>query len=259
MDKTILPEPIFIAILFNDDREYIEQSRSGHYFKKVLDIPYKRKKYLTIGLSNHSISLSDRDASRQLRIADSLIIYDPFSAQAYFYQGLINGVLKNYKNSINAYTKTIELDPEFTFAYLNRSYIYYEMELFRYTEEVLNQEVTISWGKNDPQFKNKDANPLDFSNALQDIDKVIDLLSTSGIAYFNRATIKLALKNYIGAIDDYSKALELEPELGEAYFNRALTSLYLEKNLQACDDLGKAGELGVSESYKVINRYCYKK
>jgi tetratricopeptide (TPR) repeat protein len=98
--------------------------------------------------------------------------------------------------------------------------------------------------------------PPDHAETLKDFDKVISLNSRLPYVYYNRANVKLRLKEFHRAIDDYSRAIKLEPELAEAYYNRALTLLYLKENKLACEDLSKAGELGITESYNVIKRYC---
>lgn len=258
MDKSIIPEPFFVVLLVTDDQEYLDQARSEHYFLKILEVPISRRITSTFGLTNEILSLDHSQIDRQTRIADSLLIYNPYSKEAYFYKGVINGSLQNYKDALDAYTKAIEIDPKFALAYLNRSIVYYEIDMNNYTEETMGQEITISWGKNDPQYVIKESKIPEFKKSLKDINRAIELDPELAVAYFNRANIKLALKDYTGAIADFSIAIEKEPELGEAYFNRGLTCLYLKDTRKACNDLGKAGEFGVTEAYKAINRYCYK-
>ena len=74
--------------------------------------------------------------------------------------------------------------------------------------------------------------------------------------YYNRAYIKLRLKDYKSAIEDLNKAIELEPEFAEAYFNRGLTKIFLDDTEGGAIDLSSAGELGIHGAYNIIKRYC---
>jgi tetratricopeptide (TPR) repeat protein len=91
---------------------------------------------------------------------------------------------------------------------------------------------------------------------MLDYDNVIEMQPENAFGYFNRANVKVRLKDYSGAIQDFSKAIEKEPGLAEAYFNRALTLIFLNDARSACVDLSQAGELGLEQAYKVIKQYC---
>ena len=49
----------------------------------------------------------------------------------------------------------------------------------------------------------------DFSGALADYDKAIEIDPNEDVYFFNRALIKEEFEDYLGAISDYSKAIEL--------------------------------------------------
>ena len=100
--------------------------------------------------------------------------------------------------------------------------------------------------------------PPNHRASLKDYTRVIALYPGLPFTYYNRANLKILIKDYQGAINDYSKAIQLEPAMAEAYFNRALTLLYLSEDKLACKDLSKSGELGLKESYNIIKRYCTK-
>ena len=78
----------------------------------------------------------------------------------------------------------------------------------------------------------------DFSGAIQDYSKAIDLNPNYAFAYFTRCISYAALKQYERAIQDYDKAIELNPNYADAYNNRSncyLSKHELEKALEDCN------------------------
>jgi tetratricopeptide (TPR) repeat protein len=142
--------------------------------------------------------------------------------------------------------------------YFNRAQILLEMEESTFQDETITQNVTITWGKAEPQPGRKPDLKVDYTKVLANLNQAIMLQPEWGFAYFNRANLKIRLKDYRGALDDYSSAILHQPDLAEAYFNRGLTHIYLKEKSAGCEDLGKAGELGIEAAYKAIKRYCYK-
>jgi tetratricopeptide (TPR) repeat protein len=120
--------------------------------------------------------------------------------------------------------------------------------------------VTITWGKEDdlPSDGKNAPDPPDYHKVMDEYDQLIARFPDMAFAYYNRANLKLRMKDYQGAIQDFSKAIEKQPTLAEAYFNRGLTLIYLHEINSACQDMSKAGELGMTEAYKVIGIYCKK-
>jgi len=257
-DISIAIEQEFIVQYFKDEALYIQLKRGGHFVEKLYDYPYKNNQTLLVGITNQEILLSLDEAKKQLKIADSVIIYEPRSYRAFFYKGMINGMVKNYSSALSAYNRAIELQPDFAMAYFNRANILLEMEESVHQEDAISQNVTITWGKAEPQAAKKPSVEVNYKKVLQNLDKAILLQPKWSFAYFNRANLKVRLKDYVGAIADYSSAIQHKPDLAEAYFNRGLTHVFLKNKVAGCEDLGKAGELGIHDAYKAINRYCYK-
>jgi tetratricopeptide (TPR) repeat protein len=167
-------------------------------------------------------------------------------------------MVQNFNTALYDYEKSIQLDPGQPLAYLNRGYILFEMAERAFVEKKYSGPVTITWDGMTSEPVKEDEVPLspDYLRALEDYSMVIKLQPGNAFGYFNRANIKVRLKDYSGAIQDYSKAIDNEPGLAEAYFNRALTLIYLNDTGSACADLSKAGELGLEQAYKVIKQYC---
>ncbi len=74
--------------------------------------------------------------------------------------------------------------------------------------------------------------------------------------YFNKGFSKYNLKDYSGAIADFNKAIQLKPDYAFAYYSRGYSKHYLKDKIGACTDWSKAGELGSSDAYKRIQKNC---
>ena len=81
--------------------------------------------------------------------------------------------------AIGEYTKAIELNPDFTFAYFERAYSYNKL------------------GQN--------------QNAINDYTKAIQLDPDHAFAYGNRGVAYFSLDQYQLSIDDMTKAIQQEP------------------------------------------------
>lgn len=87
---------------------------------------------------------------------------------------------------------------------------------------------------------------------LSDWDKVVSLRPRMAIAYYNKASVLIAMGRYSDAIEMYDKAIELEPLMGEAYYNRGYVYFKLGNKEVAEYDVSKAGELGVVAAYNLL-------
>ncbi len=95
----------------------------------------------------------------------------------------------------------------------------------------------------------------DFELILRDLEQVVRLLPDFAFAYYNKANILCAQKDYQAAIQHYTKAIEVDGSFAEAYFNRGLTYIYTDKIDEGIADLSKAGELGIYQAYNLITRF----
>lgn len=99
------------------------------------------------------------------------------------------------------------------------------------------------------------ANKTDFTNAIEDLSRSIELNNQFSLAYYNRGNLHCQQRDFKQGIEDYTQAIKID-ELPEAYYNRGLTLIYLKETEKGCLDVSRAGELGLQESYNVIKRYC---
>ena len=125
---------------------------------------------------------------------------------------------KDYPAAIIAYTKAIEINPNYLNSYHGRGLCYYKSGQYQL--------------------------------ALQDYTKAIDAgINNAHLTYYNRAVLYDAQKEFNQAIEDFTKALEIKPDYLDAYHGRGL-SYYSSKQYQnALQDYTKGIDGGISDSY----------
>ena len=96
----------------------------------------------------------------------------------------------------------------------------------------------------------------DYTGAIQDYNKAIELDPDLAMAYNNRGKAKISLGDNRGAIQDLNKMIELNPYDAKAYNNRGTCKYILSDKYGGCLDLSKAGELGYEKAYETIRKYC---
>lgn len=95
----------------------------------------------------------------------------------------------------------------------------------------------------------------DYELILRDYDHVLSMRPDFTFAYYDKANILCAKREYQEAIKQYSKAIEIDSDFAEAYFNRGLTYIYTGDTDKGLADLSKAGELGIYQAYNMISRF----
>ena len=75
-----------------------------------------------------------------------------------------------------------------------------------------------------------------YQDAIEDLDKAIELDPKLKNAYYGRGDVKYALGNFQDAIEDYNKAIELKPDYAKAYYGRGATNLDLHNYIKAIKD-----------------------
>ncbi len=114
-----------------------------------------------------------------------------------------------------------------------------------------------------------DINNGKYSEAIEKINKSIELKNDWEISYFYRAVANQAIKKYDEAMLDYTKALQINSKMADAYYNRA-NIILSRKDIEnpkienSIEDLKKALELdekfidalfAMAAAYKKLGRY----
>ena len=166
------------------NREALQLLRSGHTQKKF---GAARKK------EGSSIMKNSVNYKRLSKIVVPIVLGSAVAALLWFASPVVDtaaasnsqGVFYNnkgeYQKATVAFTKAIELDPNFALAYSNRGWVY------------------IKLGQ--------------YEQAIADCTKAIELDSSLAFAYNSRGWAYTELGQYEQAIADYNKAIELNPSL----------------------------------------------
>ena len=75
-----------------------------------------------------------------------------------------------------------------------------------------------------------------YQDAIEDLDKAIELDPKLKNAYYGRGDVKYALGNFQDAIEDYNKVIELMPDCAIVYLLRGATNLDLHNYIKAIKD-----------------------
>ena len=118
---------------------------------------------------------------------------------------------QNYPLAKQAFTKAVEIKPEFSKAYNNRGLMFIAMKEY-------GQAVN------------------DFNSAIQIDPTYLDALNNRGYAYLEQG-------NYSKAVENFTKAVELDPKYIKGYNNRGFARLKVGDAEEAVADFTKAIEL----------------
>lgn len=250
-------KPNFTIQYYPTDSVIAEQRATGYEYRPLNKYKFNNRNFsFNISPARHTFS---EDNARYVndRI-DSVMYFDPFSAENYFRSGTVNSMLLNFNEALIAFNRATELNPRYVESYFNRANIIFELAEHQFSMEESTPKITISKGVTSINATEQEPALPDFSRVLQDYDRVIQLDPTMSYAWYNRGNIKNRMRDFEGALHDYTIAVGLQPNFAEAFYNRALTLIYLKNTTDACLDLSTAGELGIPEAYNVIKRYCNK-
>ena len=165
---------------------------------------------------------------------------------------------KEYDKAISDFTKAIEIDPNYTFAYTNRGLAYASLKDPTKAISDFTKAIEI-----DPNFAevyycrgNAYFDQGNFSQAISDFTKVIEIkpnLATIEDVYTNRGISYSNQSNLPQAISDLTKAIEIKPNNALAYYNRGLAYYNKKEYDKALQDVRKAQELGCAVDPKLLD------
>ena len=162
-----------------------------------------------------------------------------------FYIGLSHLFLEEFDYAIVAFTKAIDLYPNFAAAYSNLGMAYGQKgDLDR---AIVNLDKAIELNPNyaDAYSNRGLASSLkgNYASAIVNLDKAIELNPNYAAAYLNRGAANLQKGDLDRAIVDLDKAIELNPNFVKAYNNRGI--VYRKQGMveRGIEDFNRAIEL----------------
>jgi tetratricopeptide (TPR) repeat protein len=125
------------------------------------------------------------DFQETINAFSKVIELDPKIAEAYFFRGSAHGLLGSVSRAISDYDMAIKLNPKLAPAYSMRGVGYGLLGIYQ--------------------------------QAVKDCDTAIELDPTLAISYFNRGSLNVGLGKYQQAIRDFNRTIELDPKFAAAY------------------------------------------
>ena len=264
------------AITYYEKPEEIDKT-ANRFDKTISDYNSRMVLKLQLKAVNKEAALSDQQAQYHFHSIDdySLVIEkDSDNADAYFGRAMDFMVLQDLTEAVNDFSHAVELRPDFILAYFNRAVVRSKLMKIESLDEntstgdiqnlTLNiqtkqsnsfQPATQSKAESTGSFKTDESRrSFEYNQIIQDYDKIIQLNPDFVYAYYNRANVRGALRDFRQALVDYNEAIARNPEFAEAYYNRGLTRLYLGDTTRGIADLSRAGELGIVEAYSIIKK-----
>jgi tetratricopeptide (TPR) repeat protein len=168
----------------------------------------------------------------------------------YFGRAMDYLLLRNVDAAIADATRALEMTPDFSLGYFLR---FNARQLKHEMEKSTPAQATLEDAQAQAMLSSQRLK-TEYAQMLDDINMVIKLSPRNTYAYYNLAHLQASMEDYSNALINYSKAINLKPDLGEAYFNRGLIHMQLGDKEKGTADLSKAGELGILPSYNILKR-----
>ena len=230
------------------------QQKTSEYDEKRKDLT--DKEWLEKG---HSLMVSGNHKAAIDAFSKSIEL-NPENADAYYNRGFVYGDLGNQNQAVIDYSKAIELDPKNSMAYYNRGLAYRKLD--NHQQAVIDFSKAIELNPKDSDaYVNRGSVYSDIGNhkqAIKDYDVALQINPQNAMAYYNRGLAYRKLGNHQQAVIDFSKAIELNPKDSDAYVNRGYVYRKLGNRSQAVIDFSKAIELDPKNSGVYARRaLCY--
>ena len=208
--------------------------------------------YFRIGFCLYDLGI----LTETIQAYDKAIEINPQYATAYNNRGIAKSELGQVAEAIADYDKAIDLNPQYATAYNNRGIA--KSELGQVAEAIADYDKAIDLN---PQYATAyynrgiaKKNLGQVAEAIADYDKAIDLNPQYATAYYGRGIAKTELGQVAEAIADYDKAIDLNPQYATAYNNRGNAKSELGQVAEAIADYDKAIDLNPQDATAYSNR-----
>jgi protein O-mannosyl-transferase len=174
-------------------------------------------------------------------------------------RGHILNKLNNYKDALKDLVLAIKLDSTVAEAYNNRGMAYDGLRDTASAMRDYNKAIILK-PKLQKAYNNRGvlkANEGNLAGALKDANTAITLDPEDAEAYSNRANIKAMSKDFKGSIEDYGLSLKFKPNENSVYYNRGVSRLLMKDTTGACEDWKKASEMGSTSAAETVKQFCH--
>lgn len=205
-------------------------------------------------LKKHNIGLT-------LEAKNTAIKIDTIKTSSKYLNTLFEGISFSSKNrynqSVNAFKKSLEINPNDPISIINLSAEIADMVTFIASFE--HEVGGVTMGQNHQQQAERKTSELDlqaFDESIELLNELKNLIPNQEIVNYNLGNIYALTGNTTIAKEKYSQAIATNPNMAEAWYNRGLINLMNNNKSDGCIDMGKAGELGLKQAYFIISRFC---
>jgi len=229
-----------------------DSSIKNSMYHDLLLLKTGKREYDAFCLTNKELPIKNTLADSSLGVQNREVKNNNTPNDLRLRKAIQKTTMQLFNDAVKDYDKIIEQDPNCAIAYFARGVsTCREIELIN---SFGDGQYFLSNKKNTMVKSQKNEK---YEKALSDFNKAIQLEPTFAFAYYNRAYVKYELMDLNGAVKDYNNVIQTNPDLADAYFNRGLLLVCLKDRMDACEDFSKAGELGLTQSYKIIKKYCH--
>ena len=179
---------------------------------------------------------------RAIAVYDEILqdteIADFIEASIYSDRGIAKWRMKQTKQAVEDFNKSIQLSPENPTVYNNRGNAL--MDLGHPEEAIKDFDRAIALSPTYGAAYNNRGNAYamlrQYVPAFQDFRKSVELMPQSAVPYNGRGKTHVELKRYHAAVRDLTRAIGLDPKFAAAYQNRAEAYIAIEKFREAAED-----------------------
>lgn len=176
-------------------------------------------------------------------------------AFAHYKAGINLSTAEKYEESIAEFKKAVDIEPNFTAAYIYLGSIFYKLGKPEDADENFlkatgieqnNADIYYNWGNAAFTFGN-------YKKAIEKFQKVVDLEPTYQEVYFYWGKALYLLDRYEEAIEQFGKAIQSNPNHAEAYNIWGYTLCVLGQYREAIEQFEKAIEFKQNYEYAYNN------
>jgi tetratricopeptide (TPR) repeat protein len=174
------------------------------------------------------------------------------NARQYFKTGLTFSEAGNYKDAVDQFTRSLEIDPEYLSSYLERARAFEAMNELQQAADDLQRALSFEQKKEALYYEAARLNYLlsNYDNALELINRSLDLKSNYEPAFRMQCLVLLATGDYSGALVSINKALAIKDSPENNYYHGQVAESMKNYN-QAESDYNKA----ISKNNKYTEAY----
>lgn len=186
---------------------------------------------------------------------------DPQFASAWNDKGVTFGRLGRHEEGLDVFSKAIEINPQYAGAWYNKGVALYELGRHQEALDAYNKAIEI-----DPQYAdawyNKGVALCDvgrYKEALDAFSKAIEIDPQDASAWNNKGVALDDLGRHEEALDAHNKAIEIDPQNASAWNNKGVALYELGRYEEALEAYNKAIEINpqYALAYSNLAEVCF--